>query len=466
MTDKDEGFDLELAKVRDEALKTCFGIVPGEPFLANLKLGHEEFPVLGEFTPYAEQVVGWIRPAGDYVSRIHDWVPVADAIFSSANVNLVFRGYMVEAYLPIQASSIECPRPGLPGSRDAVVLALWPRGPIIRFRAIFSDWPGNGGRWFDFAKVGIQGLPMLTDDSRMLKVERKWRYPDGTEHFAGGVWTPWGGAKLAVDGWQLELRGTRGEGGDPAYSYTGTISRDGREPFHISHLEKFLRRVELFLSVYANRRSHFAVVGASRSIRPNAGHYPAWVSYRCRIRTGSTEYQPIMALDVVSAGNEDTWLALFSDFYRHCADPVVEEAVRHYVDAGENLLPNPDTAFVKAWGAMERLYQKFGNGHCEPGRLLSVIKKNRQDLAELGDPYQYVAADNEEEESFLKHFYNTRNDCAHGRSTLVAWTVNRSEQPSYAHMRLLIRFMRLARALIIVHLKQGICTGTGSGNTG
>lgn len=469
MTDKDEGFDLELAKVRDEALKACFGIVPGEPFLATLKLGDKEFSVVGEITPEAASVAGWIIPTGDYDSLIYELLPTVNPVVSTST-ELVFGGGAVEVTLPILFLQFSLPI-GAASQR--------PHRPPILVRAVFSDWPGNGGRWFDYATVGIQGLPLLLSHSRTYR--GTWVYADGTEHPAGG--SLWGGVTLNVDGWQLELRGTRGGGGDPAYSYTGAIRRDDREPFPISRLEIFLSRVELFLSVYANRRRRFAVVGASRSIRPNAGHYPAWVSYRCRIRTGSAEYQPIPGLDVVPAGNEDSWLALFPDFYRHCADPVFEDAVRHYVEAGEHLLLNPRSSFVDAWGTVERLYQKFsGNGSCEPGRLLRIIKKNRQALAELGNPYQYVTSTNSQELAFLKSFYRTRNDFAHGRSTRSASTLARAqqwwggtlnggeesaltrEQPTYYWQ--LIRFMRLARALIIVHLKQGNCPGNGSGNVG
>lgn len=456
MTNKTEDFDQELAKVRDEALKTCFGVVPGEPFLATLKLGHKEFPVVGEFTPEAARVAGWIIPTGDYDSLIYELLPTVDFV-SSANAELVFRGAGVEKSLPIFFVKF---------SLMGAAASPWHRPPIL-VRAIFGDWPGNGGMWFDYAMVGIQGLPLLLSHSRTYR--GTWVYADGTEHPAGGAL--WGGLTLAVDGWKLELRGTRGGGGDQAYSYTGGISRDDREPFPISRLKIFLGRVELFLSVYTNRRRHFAVVGASWSIRPNAGYHPAWVSYRCRVMTGSVEYQPIMGLDVVPAGNDDHWLALFADFYRHCADPVFEEAVRHYVDAGEHLLLNPVASFVDAWGAMERLYQKLGdNGTCEPGRLLSIVKKNRQALAELGNPYQYVASSNSQELAFLKRFYRTRNDCAHGRSTRFPRSVNRAqqwwagslnggeesalthEQPTYDPQ--LVRFMRLVRALIIVHLKR------------
>ena len=479
---KEPNGDYDLAEVRDAALKSCFGLLPGEPFAATLKLSHIEFPVVGEFTPYAERVAGWIRPTGDCISRIHDWTPTVEAIALSANVELVFRGDNVEATLPIALLQAKFPTPSMGGDY------LWPRVPTIRVRAIFSDWPGNGGRWFDYAKVGIQGLPFLLPNARTHKVTRTWEYPDGTKLMDGGEWTQWGGVKLAADGWRLELRGTRSGGGDQSYShsysYTGEIRRDDREPFPISRLEIFLGRVELFLSVYANRRRHFAVVGASRSIRPYGGFYSRWASYRCRLMSGSIEYQPIWALGVVHASNEDTWLALFSEFYRCCANPVFEEAVRNYVEAGEHLLLNPVASFVDAWGAMERLCQSFGyNRDFEPGYLLRIIKKHRQALAELENPYQYAIKNNREEASFLKSFYDTRNDCAHGRLPLGNQKVNRAqrwwagslngweeselmkEQPAY-DPKSLFRFIRLVRALMMVRLKGSKCPDTGSDDSG
>lgn len=469
--------DLDLAKVRDVALKSCFGLVLGEPFAATLKFGHEELPVVGEFTPDAEHVAGWIRPMGDCVSRIHNWLPTVEAIINSArsaNAELVFRGEGLEATLPIVFLQAKFP----PMRGDS----LWPRGPTIRVRAIFSDWSGNGGWWFDYATVGIQGLPMLSSNARTHKVKRIWEYPDGTEFIAGGTWTQWGGVKLAADGWHLELRGTRSEGGNSSYSYTGEIRRDDREPFPVSRLEIFLGRVELFLSVYANRRRHFEVVSASRSIQPHGDFYTRWSSYRCRIMSGSVEYHPNSALDVVRSSNEDDWVELFSEFYRCCSDPVFEEAVRKYVAAGEHLLLSPTASFVDAWGAMELLYQKFSNGRCEPGRLLSIIKKNRRALAELENPYQYVAYSNKEEKAFLDRFYQTRNDYAHGRLPEVYPMANRAQrwwagklkdeedgglmkkQPAYDLT--LLRFIRLVRALMMVHLKGSKCPDTGSDDSG
>lgn len=135
MTDKDEGFDLELAKVRDEALKTCFGIVPGEPFLATLKLGHKEFPVVGEITPEAASIAGWIIPTGDYDSLIYELLPTVNSI-GSASTELVFRGGAMEARLPILFLRFSLPI-GVAGE--------WPHRPPILVRAVFSDWPGNGG---------------------------------------------------------------------------------------------------------------------------------------------------------------------------------------------------------------------------------------------------------------------------------------------------------------------------------
>lgn len=463
---KEPNGDYDLAEVRDAALKSCFGLIPGEPFTATLKLSHKEFPVVGEFTPDAERVSGWILPAGEYDSLIHELLPTVNGI-SSATAELAFHGYNGEAILPLDF-------PRVPVSVDI----RWPRRPPIRVRADFSDWPGNGGRWFDFATVGIQGLPILLSNARTRK--DIWTDADGAEHFAGG--SKWGGVKLSVDGWQLELRGTRGWGGPQAYSYTGGIKRDNCEPFPISRLEIFLGRVELFLSVYTNRRRHFGVVNVSRTIRPNAGHHPAWVSDRCRLMRGSVEYYPIKDLDVLPHMGEAPWLELFSEFYRCCADPAFEETVRKYVAAGEHLLLNPTASFVDAWGAMELLYQKFSNGRCEPGRLLSIIKKNRRALAELENPYQYVAYSNKEEKVFLDRFYQTRNDYAHGRLPEVYPMANRAQrwwasnlkdgedsglmkkQPAYDPT--LLRFIRLVRAMMMVHLKGLKCPDTGSDDSG
>ena len=475
---KESSGDYDLAEVRDVALKSCFGLIPGEPFTATLKLSQKEFPVVGSFTPDAERVSGWILPTGEYDSLIQELLPTLHRI-NPAAAELSFRGYNnSEALLPIRVTT-------LPMGEHYY---LWPRRPPIQVRAIFSDWPGNGGRWFDYAKVGIQGLPFLLPNARTHKVMRTWEYSDGTKLMDGGEWTQWGGVKLAADGWRLELRGTQSGGGDQpysySYSYTGEIRRDDREPFPISRLEIFLGRVELFLSVYANRRRHFAVVGASRSIRPYGGFYSRWASYRCRLMSGSIEYQPIWALGVVNASNEDTWLALFLEFYRCCANPVFEEAVRNYVEAGEHLLLNPVASFVDVWGAMERLCQSFGyNRDFEPGYLLRIIKRHRQALAELENPYQYAIKNNREEASFLKSFYDTRNDCAHGRLPLGNQKVNRAqrwwagslnggeeselmkEQPAY-DPKSLFRFIRLVRALMMVRLKGLKCPDTGSDDSG